>query len=79
MHVVLDRLHKYTTKISKFKNQGLFYVNIIIIIIRNVVKNFLDQQQDDTAAVSTELTYYMKVEENLQSYAAELKLQSASL
>jgi hypothetical protein len=47
-------------KISKFKNQGLFYLKIIIIMIWNVVKNVLHQQQDDTAAVSTELTHYMK-------------------
>ena len=49
-------------KMSKFKNQGLFYLNIIIIIIWDVVINVLDQQRDNTAAVSTELIHYMKVE-----------------
>lgn len=68
-----------TLKMSKLKNQGLFYLNIIIIIIWGVVINFLDQQQDNTAAVSTELIHYMKVEENLQSYTAALKLQFAPL
>lgn len=74
-HIILPQYAKNV----KWKNQGLFYLNIIIIIIWDVVINFLDQQLDNTAAVSTELIHYMNVEENLQSYIAEMKLQFASL